>query len=442
MQARADSTAAGSARLQRDDGPDNVTTPAELPPNVLPIELLEREMVTLNTRMVADEYGLLALIREFDERGGWLKWGSTNCAEWLHWRLDLSLSAAREKVRVAHALKSLPEISNAFRRGALSYSKVRALTRVANRANELDLLAFAMTVSAALVEQHCQQLRNVRPDATEVARRAHQNRYLSASRNRSRSTMTITMEVPLEEGEMVLNTLDRVLSEQPDAADASHSYRVRQADALLDLCRDRLAGRVSTGDEDALRGGIAESGDAIARPRSGADLYQVMVHVDRSALDDDPKPDARSDLPAETVRRLTCDGALVPIQSDGNGIPTHIGRKQRTVSTSLKRALLARDRQCRFPGCAHTRFVDAHHVQHWAHGGETTLDNLMLLCDHHHRLVHEGGFSIFVDHEGNRCFRRPDGRAVPACGYRREDQVDDDGPSAEVCENSGVRAAE
>ena len=99
------------------------------PANVLSIEDLDQQIVALNFRMVADEYAMLLLIREFDERGGWLKWGSTSCAHWLHWRCDLSLSAAREKVRVAHALNSLPEISRLFESGSLSYFKVRALTR-------------------------------------------------------------------------------------------------------------------------------------------------------------------------------------------------------------------------------------------------------------------------------------------------------------------------
>jgi hypothetical protein len=137
---------------------------------------------------------------------------------------------------------------------------------------------------------------------------------------------------------------------------------------------------------------------------------------------------ARADLPIETVRRLCCDGSVVPIvdSADGSGSPVEIGRKQRTVPPALRRAVLARDKHCRFPGCTHERFVDAHHVQHWAHGGETTLDNLTLLCSHHHRLVHEGGFQIVMDHRGQPFFRRPDGRAVPACGYRPADRIDED----------------
>jgi len=90
------------------------------------------------------------------------------------------------------------------------------------------------------------------------------------------------------------------------------------------------------------------------------------------------------------------------------------------------RALVARDKSCAFPGCHHTRFVDAHHVQHWSAGGETSLDNLMLLCSQHHKLVHEVGFTTQRDYQNHWFFKRPDGRAVPACGYHTLDIMDDD----------------
>jgi len=98
----------------------------------------------------------------------------------------------------------------------------------------------------------------------------------------------------------------------------------------------------------------------------------------------------------------------------------------RTVSTAIKRALRARDKGCSFPGCHHTRFVDAHHIEHWSAGGETSLNNLVLLCSRHHRLVHEGGFRIERDYQDRWFFKRPDGRAVPSCGYNSRDMIDGD----------------
>jgi hypothetical protein len=164
--------------------------------------------------------------------------------------------------------------------------------------------------------------------------------------------------------------------------------------------------------------------------RSGsADHYQLMIHVDEAALTEGL---GRSELPVETVRRLGCDGSVVPIIDDARGEPLSIGRKQRTVSTAIKRALWARDGGCSFPGCTHTLFVDAHHVLHWSQGGETSLRNTVLLCSEHHRLVHEGGYTIRRDEHDRWCFCRPDGCAIPAHGYQAEDVSDEIDPPAGV----------
>jgi len=115
---------------------------------------------------------------------------------------------------------------------------------------------------------------------------------------------------------------------------------------------------------------------------------------------------------------LCCDGDAVVIVEDSEGEPLSVGRQTRTVPAAIKRALKSRDKGCAYPGCHNSRFVDAHHIRHWSAGGETKLDNLMLLCSRHHRLVHEGGFRIERDYQNHWFFKRPDGRAVPACGYR------------------------
>ena len=161
------------------------------------------------------------------------------------------------------------------------------------------------------------------------------------------------------------------------------------------------------------------------------------MHVDRSAL---AEGNGRSGLPIESVKRLCCDGETVTIIENEQGEPLNIGRKTRTVPTAIKRALWARDKGCAFPGCYHKRFVDAHHIQHWSAGGETSLENLMLLCSQHHRLVHEGGFRIDKDYQDRWCFMRPDGIAVPHSGYHLNDTLDDNTfstpvnyPSAEGC---------
>jgi hypothetical protein len=126
----------------------------------------------------AECHRLLVLVREFDDRFGFTKWSFKTCAEWLAWRSGISLSAAREKVRTAQALRRLPAIAAAFAKGELSYSKVRALTRVAHEHDEDLLLAYARESSPAQVEQRCRQLRHARPESVHGARRVWQRRGL------------------------------------------------------------------------------------------------------------------------------------------------------------------------------------------------------------------------------------------------------------------------
>lgn len=105
------------------------------------------------------------------------------------------------------------------------------------------------------------------------------------------------------------------------------------------------------------------------------------------------------------------------MQEGGNGEPLNIGRKSRSIPPAMRRALRARDQGCRFPGCTHKRHVDGHHIRHWSQGGETSLANLVTLCRHHHRLVHEGGFSCRKNSAGKVEFMNPEGRRIERTGY-------------------------
>lgn len=371
---------------------------------LLAIDDLDQAIVDLSTRINVATYELLVLIREFDERAGWLKWGFEHCADWLHWRCDLSVGAAREKVRVAHALKTLPAVSMSFLAGELSYSKVRALVRVANRDNEEALVTFALKTTAARVEERCRELRCGTVDSIIEANRAHASRFLTIRRHAERSTVLITVELPIEAGELIDQALDKARDDNPALEFAGESWSARQADALVNMAKSYLRG-----DSDA--------------STASSENYLVNIHVEQSAL---VNGQGRAGLPVETVRRLGCDADTVLIVENRDGEPLSVGRKTRVVPTAIKRALEARDRGCVFPGCHRERFVDAHHVQHWSAGGETCLDNLVLLCSRHHRLVHEGGYGIDKDYRDRWMFKRPDGIAVPNCGYRKED-TDDEG---------------
>jgi hypothetical protein len=401
-------------------------SPSSRTDTVRSIDDLDAAICRLASRIHAETYQMLLLVREFDDRLGWAKWSFPSCAEWLSWRCGISLSAAREKVRTAQALRDLPGISLAFREGRLSYTKVRALTRVAALHDEDALVRRAVEATAPQVEERCRQIRNVQPDSVHDARRTWEARSLSAWRNAARGTLCLRVELPLEVGELVMKAIEQAL-EQDEVADAvaetsKSSFQGQQADALVAIVRTYL------------EGGVADSTAGSASP---ADRYQVVVHVDEAALHGGV---GRADAPLETLKRLACDASLVVVTEDERGMPLDVGRKHRVVSTPIRRALWSRDRHCTFPGCHRTRFVQAHHVNHWVDGGETGVDNLVLLCSYHHRLLHEG-YRIRRDYQGEHYFVRADGRAIPRCGYRADDCIDDDAgpdPSDEVREPRGV----
>lgn len=389
----------------------SASPPASRMPPDRSIDELDAAICRLASRINAVNFELLVLVREFDDRMGWAKWGYPNCAEWLSWRCGISVSAAREKVRTAHALRNLPAVSLAFREGRLSYTKARALTRVAAMHDEESLVRYALQATAPDVEERCRQIRNVHPDATRDAQRAWAARSLSAWRSVSRGTLCLRVELPLEIGQLVMRAIERAM-EQEEIRDgvagrSPSGFLSQQADALVTIATAYLDG------------GAAKAGTDSSSP---ADRYQVVVHVDEAALRGGP---GRSDAPLETVKRLACDSSVVVVTEDERGTPLNVGRKQRIVSTAIRRALWARDRHCTFPGCHRTRFVEAHHIDHWADGGETSVDNALLLCWFHHQLLHEGGFRIRRDYSGERYFVRADGRAIPRCGYRVDDFADD-----------------
>ncbi len=358
------------------------------------LDQLEQDIISLSSHINATEYEFLVLVREFDLRQGWRAYHFNNCAEWLNMKCGIAPGTAREKIRVANALFDLNATSMAFQKGDLSYSKARELTRIATHRTEKKLLDYAIPATALQVENHCRELRNVQRDTSTIdAHRLHSQRYLSRSLHGDGS-MTINVELPKETGDLVMKALELALKELDSESDtfegeasaandegATDSHSAKQADALVEMARSYLSG----GRE---------------KNSSTVDHYQVMVHVDEEVLRHAPTESSKSDLPCETVRRLCCDSGIVVVSKDKRGNPLNVSRKHRVVQPPLKRALLARDKCCRYPGCTHEKWLDAHHVEHWADGGETSLDNTLLLCSTHHRLLHEGGFRIKKDGGG------------------------------------------
>ncbi len=374
-----------------------------------------------------------------------------------------------------------------MRRGRISYSKVRAVTRVATPENEQTLLDVALAGTAEHVERIVRGWRR-------VDRAAEQAEEQRRDANRSLRTwvdddgmVVVRGRLTPEVGAVLRRALDAACDEarrapEPDggeeAAVASAEAAAAAAAAAAGggeqpTLAQRQADAIGVVAEAALAGGLDKG--------TAGDRYQVVLHVDAAALAEprdvpagtsagstaasEPRarrgevpagtpagaaseirrprrwrrtvgscpgarvapsitaapaaPSAGSQtvldeaggihVSAETARRVACDAATVPMHHGPGGEILDVGRRTRTVPPALRRALAARDRQCRFPGCGNRR-CDSHHVEHWADGGRTALDNLVLLCRRHHRAVHEEGFRVTLDAAGEVHFLRPDGR--------------------------------
>ncbi len=366
---------------------------------------LVAEITTLAGHLNAADARLLALIAELDRRRGWAEWGVKSCAHWLNWKCGIDLGAARERVRVARALEMLPAMAAAMAEGRISYAKVRAMTRVADPGNESYLLNIALCGTARHVEDVVRGYRRAL-DAAELTREAVQQRDQRLWwHTEPDGSMVIRARLPAEVGALFVRALHAAQDTLPIPEDVSaetfsdgedlHRSRKRRVEALATLAESFLA----TGPKDL----------------SGADRHQIVVHVDAETFRD--RSAGRCELEqgpsiaAETARRLACDSTVVRIVDDAKGEPLDVGRKTRTIPPPIRRALRARDHGCRFPGCCFKRYVDGHHVRHWADGGETKLGNLVTLCRFHHRLVHEGQIEIRTLDDGAYRFVKPNGQA-------------------------------
>jgi hypothetical protein len=373
------------------------------------LDRLGDEIAELSAHLDAATARLLDLIREFDAREGW-NTGFRSCAAWLSWRVGLDPGAARERVRVARALGTLPRLAQALARGELSYAKVRALTRVATPETEERLLAVGRAGTADHVERIVRGWRRVdrKAEAAEAARR-HASRALHVSQDED-GMVTLRGRLEPEVGAVLMQALAaarealyqhaRGMDADVTTADVSAEtppWAQQQADALALLA------------ETALHHGID--------PGAPGERYQVVVHVDAPVLADPDEPgqsvlEDGTHVSAETSRRLACDASRVVMRHGLDGRVVEVAARTRTIPPALRRALHHRDRGCRFPGCG-VRVGQGHHICHWAQGGPTTLSNLAVLCRRHHRAVHEEGYQVNRQPDGELRFRRPDGRLLP-----------------------------
>jgi len=372
------------------------------------LDRLGDQIAELSAHLDAATARLLGLIREFDARGGW-NTGFRSCAAWLSWRVGLDMSAARERVRVARALETLPLRAEALASGELSYAKVRALTRVATPETEPRLLAVGRAGTAAQVERIVRGWRRVdRQAETREAARRHAGRALHVYQDED-GMVIVRGRLEPEVGELLVQALAAARETLYQRARAATGTRPADSSGDLPTMAQRQADALGLVAETALHQGLD--------PGAPGDRYQVVVHVDAAVLADPEQPgqsvlEEGSHVSAETSRRLACDASRVVMRHDESGLLLEVGARTRTIPPALRRALHHRDHGCRFPGCT-VRFGQGHHLRHWAQGGPTMLSNLALLCRRHHRAVHEGGYQVARGPDGALQFRRPDGRALP-----------------------------
>ena len=449
--------------------PDAISTPSRPEPVSSPsrseADKPDDDLARLGDRIAelaaginAAEAQMMTLIADFDRRGGW-KDGFGSCAEWLAWKIGIKIGPARERVRAARALENLPQTAGALREGSISYAKVRALTRVATPESEATLLEFARAGSAANLERKVRMWKKLSRNEELTAEQArHRSRGFSVFVDGD-GMYVVKGRLEPEVGAVLMRAVEAAsdalfrgeggaarggqdagssgrgaATREPGSDDLRPKPKQRRADAVGLLAERALAAgfgggesRDSRRDSDALatesRSG-EPAGDPVepglqTRPRaeSGtrAERYQVMVHCDAATLAAEGEP-GRSDLDgirvsAETSRRMACDAAVVAMVHAKDGSMLSVGRRTRTIPPHIRRALEERDRGCRFPGCG-CRFTEAHHVKHWADGGETSLGNTVLLCRRHHRAVHEGQVKVSVATDGTVLFFTRSGKML------------------------------
>jgi hypothetical protein len=341
---------------------------------------LGEDLQEIRRRINAWEAEFQRRLHRFDKDQGFTTDGSLSAKAWLRWNCRITFSSASDRVEVARQMQSLQLTSQALAAGEISYQHASMIARTAERLGEkFEGEAEEILVTVAKKEdpvvlrraivflQHC-----IEPDGVlNEANEADERRFLHLSQTFG-GLFVLNGQFGADDGATLQTALNSLMP--APSLDNTQPASRRRADALIELARQQLDG-----------GGL---------PEVGGQKPHLMVTVEMETLSRQPgSPAAELEwsepIPAETARRLGCDCTLTPIVDGKPGTTT------RVVPGSMKRALVARDKGCRFPGCDRPpAWTDAHHIRHWADGGPTMMSNLILLCRRHHRLVHEGRWSL------------------------------------------------
>ncbi|WP_007509109.1 HNH endonuclease signature motif containing protein [Pseudofrankia saprophytica] len=490
-----------------------------------PLPELEAEICGWAGRIAAATCQMLRVLAAFDRRQGWSGLGMSTCAQWLSWRCGISVRTAQEHVAVARALEGLPAVRAAFAAGRLSYSKVRAVARVAEPASEPSWLAHALHCTAGQLERLVSRFHQLTADPSEqsAARKvswrtgsdglfrlsavltAEEGARLSVAIDAARAALDDVTPPPVDgepgpvsvDGEIVAAPRDRradadalvslaegfLCRPVPALMDPAHTLTVH-VDAETLLVGQLVAGeRLAAGRGDGGEGGASpptadgagrdcgsglSAGERSARGKvvESAVASSRIATADRSTTGNRSAPDDQSatgnefalderstsddgiaaaggfaavigndpvsrlargllrcdagpgiGLPRAVLSRLGCDVLVRALVQDDAANPLALGRRRRLPTQRLREAVYARDQGiCQYPGCSHTRWLQAHHLRTWAaDAGATDLENLTLLCSRHHRLIHDEGIALRRRDDGRIVATLPDGfEIVPA----------------------------
>jgi hypothetical protein len=370
-------------------------------------ELMEEAAET--SRDLASLAGRIVLLAaELDRREGWRAEGATSLESWLSARCNVATATARAWSHVGTRLFDLPKLADGLCAGALSFDQVRAVVDAATPESEHAYVAQASECSVRQLGELA------RADAAASASASAQ-RSNASNEHDTRSVRfndaARTMVAQLPEASYAELRAGLEASARGISSDGETRWDQRLADALVSIVRAG-GGRGRRPTPPKARDEDTPSTEVTPSP------YLVVAHVPLSTLTDDDSAvrgelEHRGLIDAEVARRLACDATLVVALDDDVGHTMYEGRARRDPTPAQRRELWRRDRHCRFPGCANAIFVNPHHIKWWKRDrGRTDLDNLALLCEHHHHLVHSKSWRLSGDGNGELSFVGPSGRTM------------------------------
>jgi hypothetical protein len=326
---------------------------------------------------------MVLLAGELDRRQGWRDEGATSLEAWIVERCGVSLPTARAWAHVAERLFDLPHLAAGLSEGELSFDKVRAVVDTATPETDRDLRERARQCSVHQLAQLSRSLKGASRASAETDYEMRSVRFNDTFR-------TVTAQLPPESYAEVRSTVEARARQMPSDGETRWDQRV--CDAFLETVRS-----------PARRGSVS--------------THVVVAHVPLAAVADETSELAgeleRGGLiSGETVRRIACDATVVVALDDDGGHTMYEGRARRYPTDAQRREIMRRDRHCRFPGCTNVTFTNAHHIKPWKPGGRTDLDNLALLCEHHHRRVHSRDWTMTGNANEELTFTGSTGRAM------------------------------